>query len=231
MAEDHPVSQQLIRRQLTLLGLSCDVVDNGCDAYEALSGGGYSLLLTDCNMPRMSGYELARAWRAHEDISGAVDRLPILAMTANALSAETARAREAGMSDVLSKPLQLLALSQKLRQWLPGQIPAASIDRSTGTGLAGDTAAQAQLRQLFTTISQGELQDLRACAARSDAPAAAQALHRLLGALPLFDEGELLEQGRQLFDALQADGGEMALAELAGFAQRMEQLLMKLERA
>jgi signal transduction histidine kinase/CheY-like chemotaxis protein len=232
VAEDHPVSQQLIRRQLTLLGLSCDVVDNGRDAYEALTGGGYALLLTDCNMPQMSGHELARAWRAQEDTQGALHRLPILAMTANALSGETTRAQQAGMSDVLSKPLQLLALSQKLEQWLPEQMPTASgVEHLTGTGVANGTATHAELRQLFTTISLSDLQDLLACAARSDAPAAAQVLHRLLGALPLFDEGDLLEQGRQLFETLQSEGGEQAIPELAGFAQRMEQLLSRLARA
>ncbi len=232
VAEDHPVSQQLIQRQLSLLGLSCDVVDNGRDAYEALTGGGYALLLTDCNMPQMSGYDLARAWRAHEDTTGAPHRLPMLAMTANALSRETARAREAGMSDVLSKPLQLLVLSQKLEQWLPGQTPlSASVDASTGTGGVKDMATHTELQQLFTTISLNDLQDLRACWAGADAAAAAQVLHRLLGALTLFADGDLLEQGRQLFEALQVEGGEHALAGLADFVQRTDELLSKLDRS
>jgi hypothetical protein len=148
------------------------------------------------------------------------------------LSGETTRAQQAGMSDVLSKPLQLLALSQKLEQWLPEQMATASgVEHLTGTGVANGTATHAELRQLFTTISLSDLQDLLACAARSDAPAAAQVLHRLLGALPLFDEGDLLEQGRQLFETLQSEGGEQAIPELAGFAQRMEQLLSRLARA
>ncbi|MFC4525162.1 response regulator [Dyella halodurans] len=232
VAEDHPISQQLIRRQLGLLGLSCDVVDNGRDAYEALTGGDYALLLTDCNMPQMSGYELARAWRAHEDTTGAPHRLPLIAMTANALSGQTARAREAGMSDVLSKPLQLLALSQKLAQWLPGPTPLrASADAPTGSRGVKDTATQAELEQLFTTTSLGDLQDLRACLAAADAPAATQVLHRLLGALPLFADGDLLEQGRQLFEALQAEGGKQALPGLNGFMQRTEELLSTLNRS
>ncbi|WP_266183288.1 ATP-binding protein [Dyella humicola] len=232
VAEDHPVSQQLIQRQLTLLGLSCDVVDNGRDAFDALAGGDYALLLTDCNMPQMSGYELARAWRAHEDSTGAPHRLPMLAMTANALSSETARAREAGMSDVLSKPLQLLALSQKLEQWLPGQTPlSANGDPSTGTAVVKDPATHAELQQLFTTISLSDLRDLRACLAGADAAAAALVLHRLLGALPLFADGDLLEQGRQLFEALQAEGGEQALPGLTDFVQRTDELLSRLNRS
>ena len=231
VAEDHPVSQQLILRQLTLLGLSCDVVDNGRDAYEALSANGYTLLLTDCNMPQMSGYELARAWRAHEDAIGASHRLPILAMTANILSSETARAHDAGMSDVLSKPLQLSALSEKLRQWLPEQMAVTPIlDREAGNGVTRGGASRAELQQLFTTVSHSDLLNLRGCLERSDAPAALLVLHRLLGALPLFDDGVLLEQGRLLFEAAQAEVGPQVLADLAAFAQRLDELLSKLDR-
>lgn len=222
VAEDHPVSQQLIARQLALLGFNCDIVDNGRDAYEALSGERYALLLTDCNMPQMSGYELAQAWRQHEEAQGIGDRLPILAMTANALSSETARARDAGMDDVLSKPLQLAALSQKLDQWLPETTARLPNDP--------DTEAAAELQRLFTEVSQNDLQHLRGHIAREDLPATTQVLHRLLGVLPLFADDDLLKDGQRLFEALHTEDAPCALPELDAFAERVNGLIATLRR-
>jgi DNA-binding response OmpR family regulator len=181
-------------------------------------------------MPQMSGYELARTWRQHEDAIGTSHRLPILAMTANTLSSETARAHDAGMSDVLSKPLQLLALSEKLQQWLPEQTPTPIVDHKARSRVARHDTAHAELQHLFTTVSQSDLLDLQACLKRQDAPAALQVLHRLLGALPLFDDGDLLERGRRLFDDAQVQVEPQVLADLATFAQQLDQLLSKLDR-
>ncbi|WP_199100020.1 ATP-binding protein [Dyella sp. ASV21] len=218
VAEDHPVSQRLIARQLALLGLNCDIVDNGRDALEALHGGGYALLLTDGNMPHMSGYELAQAWRAFEAASGAPTRLPILAMTANALSSETTRARQAGMDDVLSKPLQLATLSETLSRWLGARAPA---------GVTNDDSED--LRHLFADVSEGDLRQLRHHAGQQDLLAATQTMHRLLGVLPLFADTPLLAEGQQLFEALHEPAqAATALPALVGFADRVEQLLTSL---
>jgi len=220
VAEDHPVSQQLIQRQLALLGLSCDVVDNGGDAYEALCGGGYDLLLTDANMPVMSGYELAAAWREHERQIGA-EALPIVAMTANAMSGERERALAAGMSDLLNKPLQLSALSQKLAQWLPA-------DRS-GTEQAHrmSAALYADLQPLFAEAGQADLERLDQAIDNGDAMAASHTLHRLIGAMQLFEDGPLLERGRQLLEQLQ-DTGPQAFASLTAYRADVGVMLMKM---
>lgn len=221
IAEDHPVSQRLIARQLALLGLSCDIVDNGHDALEALSGGDYALLLTDGNMPQMSGYELAQSWRSREAATGSGAHLPILLMTANALSSEALRATQAGIDDVLSKPLQLAALSEKLSHWLPALSPAAPENRE------GEAAEE--LRLLFADASEADLEQLRQHAARRDLPAATQCMHRLLGVLPLFAEPPLLAEGQYLFDALHDPAqAEQTLPELAGFADRLERWLADL---
>ena len=220
VAEDHPVSQQLIQRQLTLLGLSCDVVDNGRDAYEALCGGGYDLLLTDANMPLMSGYELATAWREHERQTG-TEALPIVAMTANAMSGERERALAAGMSDLLNKPLQLSALSQKLAQWLPA-------DRSgTEQPHRMSAALYADLQPLFAEAGQVDLERLDQAIDERDAMAASHTLHRLIGAMQLFEDGPLLERGRHLLEQLQ-DTGPQAFASLAAYRVDVGIMLMKM---
>ncbi len=116
VAEDNEVNQKVIRRQLALLGLAADLVENGRDALAAWQRGGYALLLTDLHMPLMDGYELSRAIRSREDSEPGI---PIIALTANALKGEADRCQDAGMNDYLSKPTTLDKLSALLKQWLP----------------------------------------------------------------------------------------------------------------
>ncbi len=214
VVEDHAVSQRLIARQLTLLGLSSEVVDNGHDALDMLADGDYALLLTDCNMPHMSGYELARTWREREAASGGTQRLPILAMTANAMSSETARAKEAGMDDVLSKPLQLATLGRKLSEWL-GEL-AASV---------AEPPPPEELQALLAQETRRDLDDLRQHATREDLPAARQSLHRLMGILPLVGDEALVLEGERLHEALHGPSAGKALSDMAGFAERLAQRL------
>ena len=243
VAEDHPVSQQLIRRQLAVLGLDCDIVDNGVDAFEALSGHDYALLLSDCNMPGMSGYELATAWRRHEAQQHRPRRLPIIAMTANALAGEALRVRDAGMDDVLAKPLQLLPLSQKLRQWLP-DVPLSTRDQSAsgaapasaprlpGTADSDDgPALYSDMLLAFTSASRDDLAELRRSVDHHDPATAALSLHRLLGALQLFSEGPVLNQGRQLLESLHGPSAQDALPRLEPFAADVERLITKLNHS
>lgn len=115
VAEDHPVNQELIRHQLSLLGFACDVVHDGAEALAALETTRYGFLITDCHMPNMTGYELARRVRAKE--KGTSRRLPILAITASTCSSEQTRCREAGMDDCLIKPTRLATLREHLNRW------------------------------------------------------------------------------------------------------------------
>jgi len=115
VAEDNPINQHVISAQLLLLGLDAEVVANGRDALQRWRQGGHALLLTDLQMPDMDGIDLARAIR-HEE--GGRARIPILALTANALADEADRCKRAGMDDYLTKPLQLGALEEALTRWL-----------------------------------------------------------------------------------------------------------------
>lgn len=117
VAEDNPTNQAVIRRQLDHLGYAADVVANGADAWSALTAGRYGLVLTDCFMPEMDGYELARRIRLAERDSGG--RLPIVALTASALAGEAERCFSAGMDDYLTKPVDMASLNQTILRWLP----------------------------------------------------------------------------------------------------------------
>jgi len=129
VAEDNATNQDVIRRQLGVLGYACEITGNGVQALEAWKTGRYALLLTDCHMPEMDGYELAGAIRRME--SGTARHGPIVAITANALQGEAERCLAAGMDDYLTKPLAMAALQATLRKWLPESVGEPYRDAST----------------------------------------------------------------------------------------------------
>ncbi|MEI7556738.1 PAS domain S-box protein [Candidatus Chlorohelix sp.] len=117
VAEDHPLNQHLIKTQLTKLGYACRIVWNGQETLEAFAKGGYSLILMDCQMPVMDGYTATAHIRRLE--KAGMGRIPIVALTANAMPEERKRCLDAGMDEYLSKPVKLETLRQTLENWLP----------------------------------------------------------------------------------------------------------------
>ena len=117
MAEDNPTNQALLGRQLSRLGFAAEVANDGEEALAAMAEKPYAILLTDCHMPNMDGYELARSVRRSEEESDA--RLPIIAITASAMQEDAERCFEAGMDDFLVKPVDLDKLKATLLRWMP----------------------------------------------------------------------------------------------------------------
>ena len=140
VAEDHPVNQQVVRRQLAQLGYQCKVVANGLEALTAWQEQRFGLLLTDCHMPALDGYELTRRIRESEADNRDCQPLPIIALTANALMGEAERCKAAGMDDYLSKPVEMRILAQKLLQWLGEPLGAATETDTTEATEATDVA-------------------------------------------------------------------------------------------
>ncbi|MBT7951470.1 MAG: response regulator [Gammaproteobacteria bacterium] len=127
VAEDNVVNQEVIYRQLNTLGYTCELADDGLKAMDAWFSKEYAMLLTDCHMPEMDGFELAEAIRHDEKKSG--QRKPIIAITANALQGESERCLAAGMDDYMTKPIDLKLLRDKLRKWMPhAQTSKASVN-------------------------------------------------------------------------------------------------------
>ncbi len=122
VAEDNETNQKVLLQQLSMLGYDADVAGNGRQALERLAGGEYAILLTDLHMPEMDGYQLATTIRSGE--KGSM-HLPIVALSANALSGEAERCRALGMDDYLSKPAPLRELRAMLERWLPAAEPLA----------------------------------------------------------------------------------------------------------
>jgi len=133
LAEDNITNQQVIGRQLNKLGYTCEMADDGKLALAAWREKDYALLLTDCHMPNMDGFELTAEVRAAEEADRATSqhrRAPIIAVTANALEGEAERCIAAGMDDYLSKPLAMADLKATLRKWMPQTRPDTSDDET-----------------------------------------------------------------------------------------------------
>ena len=115
LVEDNPVNQLVAKGMLAKQGLEVELANNGQQALERLQEGDFALVLMDCNMPVMDGYEASRRIRQNP----AWQQLPVIALTANALSDERQRCLAAGMNDYLAKPFRREELLALLDQWLP----------------------------------------------------------------------------------------------------------------
>ncbi len=115
--DDHPINLLFARKLLQKFGCAAvDTVDNGKEALLLLAAGRYDMVITDCQMPEMDGYEVSRTIRARG--KPGERRIPIIAMTANAMVGDREKCLEAGMDDYVSKPISEDRLYRVLTQWL-----------------------------------------------------------------------------------------------------------------
>jgi PAS domain S-box-containing protein len=207
VAEDNETNQKVIRQQLALLGYAADIVGNGREALELWERGHYALLFTDLHMPEMDGYELSLAIRGGK---AGQRRIPIIALTANALKGEAKRCHVVGMDEYLSKPVSLADLQAVLEKWLPPGNPIASptaddglavLDTKVLARLVGDDSALiAELLDSYRRSAARAAEEIRTALALSDWKATAAAAHKLkssshsVGALRLGEVCERLEQ-------------------------------------
>ncbi len=220
VAEDNIVNQKVAVSQLEKLGYRADIVANGLEAVEAVSRVSYALVLMDCQMPEMDGLEATALIRKREG-EQASRRLPIIAMTANAMRGDREKCLAAGMDDYLAKPAKLEQLEAALTRWLsdrstPGEqkepVPPA---RQESVHECVDAAVLAELRQLdsscglLSALITNFLKDVPNCLAglrdalrQGDGQALARVAHELNGS-----SGNLgVRNMRQLCIELQALG-------------------------
>jgi len=119
LVEDNPVNQELGVEMLRALGVHVEVAENGEQALAAVARQSYSLVLMDCQMPVLDGLEATRRLRSIEQARGDELRLPVIALTANALLGDREHCIAAGMDDYLSKPFTSAQLRAVLERWLP----------------------------------------------------------------------------------------------------------------
>jgi PAS domain S-box-containing protein len=128
LAEDNPTNQKVAQLILRKLGYACHIVDNGQAALDAVGTLPYALVLMDCQMPVMDGFEATRELRRMEQDNG-LARLPVVALTANALQGEREKCLAAGMDDYVSKPVNSERLREVLERWTRRARSAASAER------------------------------------------------------------------------------------------------------
>jgi len=247
LAEDNPVNQAVCRAMLERLGAAVQVVGDGEEAVRAFEAGGIDLILMDCQMPRMDGYQATGVIREREKAAGAGRRVAIVALTAHAMQGDREKCLAAGMDDYLSKPFRQAELASVVARWtdaagreVPAQGGSAAAGphldagvlaalRELGSGAEGE-ALVANLAGLFLEDAPERLRAARAAAAAGDAAGLRAAVHTLkssaasMGALRLSELAHALE--RDARDALPPE----ALARLAEMEAEFEATKPELER-
>jgi CheY-like chemotaxis protein len=157
IVDDHPVNRMVMLKQLNALGYAAETAESAREALEKLKSGRFGALFTDCTMPDMSGYDLARVIRALEAAAGK-GHIPIIACTANALPGEVEKCIEAGMDDYLAKPVDLAAVALKLERWVhPSPIDAELLAQITG----GDPNTALDILKQFLRYNVRDTANLR----------------------------------------------------------------------
>ena len=156
LVEDNPVNMMVAQRLLEVLGADCDAVGNGQIAVEQLEADSarYDVVLMDCQMPVLDGYAATRRWRQLEQERGAGRRLPIVAMTANAMSGDRQKCLDAGMDDYLAKPVTRAELQACITRWKNARLqvpdsPQAPAVRQARKPSVLDASVLGELREVL----------------------------------------------------------------------------------
>ena len=240
VAEDNIVNQKLISRQLQKLGYAADAVANGFEVLEALERVPYEIILMDCQMPEMDGYEVTRRIRQSETARRSFKAQPVyvIALTADALEGDRAKCLAAGMNDYLAKPLQLSTLYTALVRAMDELAPVppqkrngsdtAVLDRAILDGLrelreADEPDPVAELIDLFLHDAGPRLEKIKSAIAQHDKAALIAAAHAL--------KGSASNLGARSLAALCAALEKKAKAgELGELPQLLERLQTEFER-
>ncbi|HUQ76675.1 MAG TPA: response regulator [Burkholderiales bacterium] len=201
LVEDNVINQQVALGILQISGYSVTVVANGREALDACAQESFDLILMDCHMPEMDGFEATRAIRLRERIAGG-RRIPIIALTANAMTRDREECLDAGMDEHLSKPFNMLALQELLERWMahaktgsaaragpviePEPQPERALDRGVLDQLAkvrtnGRPELLTRVLEVYLAESPALLEKLKDAARAGDAPTLAASAHSLKG--------------------------------------------------
>jgi PAS domain S-box-containing protein len=246
VVEDNRVNQRVTRALLEHLGCAADVADDGRAALAALENATYDLVLMDCSMPGMSGYEATREIR-RRGLGGA--QLPIVALTAHSLRGDRERCLAAGMTGYLPKPVDLAALERVLRSLAPGASSARG--QAAGAGAPGaastlvDVTALDGLRALekdgpgflativreFDEGTRRRLDEMQLAVRGGDLPGLRGAAHTLKGSAGIFGANGMTELCRRLEQAAERDEASAAGPLIARLAREHEAVMSVLQEA
>ncbi len=240
VVEDNEINQQVAREILQGAGLVVDVAANGEEAVRATAEGGYEAVLMDVQMPVMDGYEATKKIRADARLGS----LPIIAMTAHALSSDREKSLEAGMNDHVTKPIDPAEVMSVLRKWLTIDKDPAAAPRKTGgehapeetadwpptveidpaDGLARLGGNRTLYVKLLSSFREGQADAparIRDALAEGDRASATRIAHTVHGVAANLGAQHLAVAAADLEQALSA-AGSAAADQMAHFAQALE---------
>jgi signal transduction histidine kinase/CheY-like chemotaxis protein/HPt (histidine-containing phosphotransfer) domain-containing protein len=213
VVDDNPVNCEVMLRQLELLGVEAEAAEDGEAGLDAWLQGDFNLILADVHMPGMDGYAMTARIRSRERQERR-RRIPIVAVTADALAGEEARCRSEGMDDYIFKPLSLAQLREVVRRWLPERAPPApAIDDAVLEQWVDNNpdVRRAILRKFVETISVSS-RDIEQAITTGDLDGVRSAAHRLrsgalvVGAKTLSDSAALIESAARTDDRSTCEG-------------------------
>ena len=200
VVDDHSANRLLMSQQLEYLGHHYQVAHDGAQGLEAWHAGHFDLVIADCNMPIMSGYELARSIRRQE----AEQQLPpctILGFTANAQPEEKQRCQDAGMDDCLFKPISLSALSQWMKAIKPVSRPRVFNMLSLQALTGGDPSSTRRLLAELLNSNRSDRQELLEVARGGNRQALIEAAHKIKGVARIVQATSLIQRCEALEQA------------------------------
>ena len=210
VAEDHEINRRLAALMLDKLGYRADYADNGSEAVEAWELAHHDIILMDCQMPVLDGYEATREIRRREALApGARRPAYIIAMTANAMQGDREKCLAAGMDSYISKPIrtETLAAALTVATTRPETPPKPALRPASRAALEAQVAtllrdfgteASAELLSSFLTDAPARLAELRRLADSADLKAFARTAHALAGSAGIFGLNDMRSVGLQL---------------------------------
>ncbi|WP_255470620.1 hybrid sensor histidine kinase/response regulator [Pseudoxanthomonas sp. 3HH-4] len=231
LVEDNPVNLLVAQKLLSALGFNCETAANGDIAIKRMQVEHFDLILMDCQMPVLDGYAATRRWRESEaQRTEGVPRLPIVAMTANAMAGDRQRCLDAGMDDYLAKPVSREQLESCLHRWLPDRMNfvlrnAALVPAAEPAPPAPAVATARAPAPSFPVLDQTMLEELREIAGDEttriitifleDAP-------RLIGTLEKAAAVPDLDAMRDAAHTLKSSSANVGAMALSAAAKRVE---------
>jgi CheY-like chemotaxis protein len=226
VAEDHPVNRTLLTRLLDRLGYASVTAQDGREALQKWRAGGFGAVVTDCNMPEMDGYDLARAIRAAEAKQGR-PRMPIVACTANTVAGELQKCIEAGMDDLVAKPIELQSLATVMGNWLPlpagGEGPPLSAS-SLAEVSGGDVLMEREILADFRAANDDDIDALRQALERRDLAHVVATSHRVKGACRTVGAVALADVCERIESAARRNNWQGVAAERDALEREFERL-------
>lgn len=204
VVDDHPHNRQVMIEQLGALGVRSTVVADGFAALEAFEQQSFDLVLMDCHMPGMNGYEATQRIRQRETMLG-MQRVPVLAISAAADAAHLRRCMDSGMDSVLKKPLRPGELGATLGLWLHWPIPTQR------TLAVAETPPEALLA-LYKDSFEKDLQKLDDALAQGDRDSTISLAHRIKGAAMMVHADGMMQAAAWL-EEMAGCASEPALAQ------------------